>query len=138
MARMTGKRALMEMLRAEKVQYIFGNPGTSESPIMDALEDYPDLKYVLVLQEGVATKEDIDECVRLGLNHPMGPFQLMDLVGLDITLHEIASTFEYTGDSKYRPSTLLQKMVKAGLLGRKTGRTSIQPGFPCCKQGIRA
>jgi 3-hydroxybutyryl-CoA dehydrogenase len=76
----------------------------------------------LLLQEGVATKEDIDECVRSGLNHPMGPFQLMDLVGLDITLHEISSVFEYTGDSKYRPSTLLQKMVTAGLLGRKTGR----------------
>ena len=51
---MTGKRALMEMLRAEGVQYIFGNPGTTESPIMDELEHYPDLKYVLVTQEGVA------------------------------------------------------------------------------------
>ena len=51
---MTGKRALMEMLRAEGVEYIFGNPGTTESPIMDELENYPDLKYVLVTQEGVA------------------------------------------------------------------------------------
>lgn len=76
----------------------------------------------MLLQEGVAAKEDIDECVRLGLNHPMGPFQLMDLVGLDITLHEISSIFERTGDSKYRPSTLLRKMVMAGQLGRKTGR----------------
>ena len=75
-----------------------------------------------LLQEGVATKEDIDECVRLGLNHPMGPFQLMDLVGLDITLHEISSVFERTGDSKYRPNTLLKKMVAAGQLGRKTGK----------------
>jgi len=75
-----------------------------------------------LLQEGVATKEDIDECVRLGLNHPMGPFQLMDLVGLDITLHEISSVFERTGDSKYRPSALLKRMVAAGQLGRKTGK----------------
>ena len=75
-----------------------------------------------LLQEGVATKEDIDECVRLGLNHPMGPFQLMDLVGLDITLHEIRSVFERTGDSKYRPSALLKRMVAAGQLGRKTGK----------------
>ena len=51
---MTGKRAMMEMLRAEAVEYIFGNPGTSESPIMDALEDFPDLKYMLTMQEGVA------------------------------------------------------------------------------------
>ena len=75
-----------------------------------------------LLQEGVATKEDIDECVRLGLNHPMGPFQLMDLIGLDITLHEISSVFERTGDSKYRPNTLLKRMVAAGQLGRKTGK----------------
>ena len=51
---MTGKRALLEMLRAEGVGYVFGNPGTSESPIMDALEEYPDLKYMLVMQEGAA------------------------------------------------------------------------------------
>ena len=75
-----------------------------------------------LLQEGVATKEDIDECVRSGLNHPMGPFQLMDLVGLDITLHEISSVFARTGDSKYRPSQLLKRMVAAGQLGRKTGK----------------
>ena len=75
-----------------------------------------------LLQEGVATKEDIDECVRSGLNHPMGPFQLMDLIGLDITLHEISSVFARTGDSKYRPSQLLKRMVAAGQLGRKTGK----------------
>lgn len=75
-----------------------------------------------LLQEGLASKEDIDDCVRLGLNHPMGPFQLMDLVGLDVILHEISTIFEKTGDSKYRPSQLLQTMVSAGQLGRKTGR----------------
>jgi 3-hydroxybutyryl-CoA dehydrogenase len=75
-----------------------------------------------LLQEGVASKEDIDECIRLGLNHPMGPFQLMDLVGLDIVHHEISSIFERTGDSKYRPSQLLKKMVSAGRLGRKVGK----------------
>ncbi len=54
MVRMTGKRALMEVLRAEGVRYIFGNPGTSEAPIMDALEEYPDIEYMLATQEGVA------------------------------------------------------------------------------------
>jgi len=54
MARMTGKKALLEMLTAEGVQYIFGNPGTSEGAIMDALEDYPNLQYILGTQEGVA------------------------------------------------------------------------------------
>ena len=54
MARMTGKRALLEMLRAEGVKYIFGNPGTSEIPLLDALEDYPDMEYLMVTQEGVA------------------------------------------------------------------------------------
>ncbi len=54
MARMTGKKALLEMLRAEGVKYIFGNPGTSEGAIMDALEDYPDIHYVLATQEGAA------------------------------------------------------------------------------------
>ena len=54
MTRMTGRRAMLEMLRAEGVEYIFGNPGTSESPIMHELESFPELKYVLVLQEGVA------------------------------------------------------------------------------------
>ena len=54
MVRMTGKRALMEVLKAEGVEYIFGNPGTSEAPIMDALEEYPDIKYMLTTQEGVA------------------------------------------------------------------------------------
>jgi len=54
LAKMTGKHALMQMLRAEGVEYVFGNPGTSETPIMDALESYPDLKYVLAVQEGVA------------------------------------------------------------------------------------
>ena len=75
-----------------------------------------------LLQEGVAGKEDIDECVRLGLNHPMGPFQLMDLIGLDVILHEISTVFEKTGDPKYRPSQLLRRMVVAGQLGRKVGK----------------
>ena len=52
MPQMTGKRAFMEMLRAEGVKYIFGNPGTSEGAILDALEDYPDIEYILTTQEG--------------------------------------------------------------------------------------
>ena len=54
MPRMTGKHAVMQMLRAEGVEYIFGNPGTTETPLMDALEDYPEIKYMLTVQEGVA------------------------------------------------------------------------------------
>ena len=76
----------------------------------------------MILHEGVTTMESINDAVKLGLNHPMGPFELMDLVGLDITLHEISSIFERTGDSKYRPSPLLKQMVAAGRLGRKTGK----------------
>lgn len=75
-----------------------------------------------LLMEGVATKEDIDTAVKLGLNHPMGPFELADLVGLDICLHEIELMYEQFADSKYRPAPLLKQMVMAGYLGRKTGK----------------
>jgi 3-hydroxybutyryl-CoA dehydrogenase len=72
--------------------------------------------------EGIAAPQDVDEMMKLGANHPMGPLSLADLVGLDIVL-EIMETL-YTGfeDSKYRPSPLLKQMCDAGYLGRKTGR----------------
>ncbi len=75
-----------------------------------------------LLMEGVATKEDIDAAMKLGANHPMGPFELADLIGLDICLHEIELMYEQFADSKYRPANLLKQMVMAGHLGRKTGK----------------
>ena len=74
-----------------------------------------------LLHEGTATKEDIDTAVRLGLRHPMGPFQLMDLIGLDVMLDVTESIFQRTSDPAFRPHLLLRKMVQAGRLGRKSG-----------------
>lgn len=75
-----------------------------------------------LLESGVATAGDIDTAMRLGANHPMGPLELADLVGLDICLAVMDTLFEETHDSKYRAAPLLRKMVRAGKLGRKTGR----------------
>jgi 3-hydroxybutyryl-CoA dehydrogenase len=74
-----------------------------------------------MLQEGVATAEDIDKAVKLGLNHPMGPFEMADLVGLDTRLHVLEYLQETLG-SKFRPCPLMVQYVKAGRLGRKVGR----------------
>ena len=74
------------------------------------------------LMEGVATKEAIDTVMKLGMNHPMGPLALADLIGLDTCLSIMEVLHEGLGDSKYRPCPLLRKMVAAGWLGRKTGR----------------
>ena len=77
---------------------------------------------IYTLMEGVASAEDIDKGMRLGANHPIGPLALADLIGLDVTLLVQETLYQETGDSKYRPCPLLRKMVRAGLLGRKTGR----------------
>lgn len=77
---------------------------------------------VMVMEQGIASKEDIDTAMKLGANMPMGPLALADLVGLDITLAIIETIFTETGDSKYRPALTLKKMVRAGQLGRKTGK----------------
>jgi len=74
-----------------------------------------------LLQEDVASAEDIDKALKLGLNHPMGPFELVDLVGLDIRLSVLEFLHQRLGE-KYRPCPLLVKYVKAGRLGRKTGK----------------
>jgi 3-hydroxybutyryl-CoA dehydrogenase len=74
-----------------------------------------------MLQEGVANAEDIDKALKLGLNHPMGPFELADLVGLDTRLHVLEYLHKTLGE-KFRPAPLLVQYVKAGRLGRKAGR----------------
>ena len=74
-----------------------------------------------MLQEGVASAEDIDKALKLGLNHPMGPFELVDLVGLDTRLHILEYLHKSLGE-KFRPCPLLVQYVKAGRLGRKSGR----------------
>jgi 3-hydroxybutyryl-CoA dehydrogenase len=74
-----------------------------------------------MLQEGVGTPEEIDKAIKLGLNYPMGPFELGDLVGLDTRLNNLKYLHEKLGE-KYRPAPLLEQYVKAGRLGRKTGR----------------
>lgn len=73
-----------------------------------------------IYQEGLASVEDIDTAMKLGANHPMGPLALGDLIGLDIVLDVMEVLYTETGDSKYRPCTLLKKMVRAGKLGQKT------------------
>jgi 3-hydroxybutyryl-CoA dehydrogenase len=75
-----------------------------------------------VLYEGIAVMEDVDTAVHLGLNHPMGPLTLMDLIGLDTTLAILEVLHRELGDPKYRPCPLLRQYVAAGWLGRKAGR----------------
>jgi 3-hydroxyacyl-CoA dehydrogenase (EC 1.1.1.35) len=77
---------------------------------------------IFVLMEGVASAEDIDKGMRLGANHPIGPLALADLIGLDTLLFIADTLYIETGDSKYRACPLLRKMVRAGHLGRKTGK----------------
>jgi 3-hydroxybutyryl-CoA dehydrogenase len=77
---------------------------------------------IYALFEGVGTPEAIDAVMRLGMNHPMGPLTLADLIGLDTCLAIMEVLHQGFGDAKYRPCPLLKKYVEAGYLGRKTGR----------------
>lgn len=77
---------------------------------------------IFALQEGIGTPEAIDTVMRLGMNHPMGPLTLCDLVGLDVVLLVMEVLHRDLGEDKYRPAPLLRKMVDAGYLGRKSGR----------------
>jgi 3-hydroxybutyryl-CoA dehydrogenase len=91
-----------------------------------------------MLQEGIASAADIDKALKLGLNHPMGPFEMIDLVGLDTRLHILEYLHRSLGE-KYRPAPLLVQYVKAGRLGRKSGRgvydyPSQQPAAPAVSE----
>jgi 3-hydroxybutyryl-CoA dehydrogenase len=77
---------------------------------------------IFALQEGIGTPEAIDTVMKLGMNHPMGPLALADLIGLDVCLFVMEVLQRDLGEDKYRPAYLLRKMVDAGYLGRKTGR----------------
>lgn len=105
--------------------------GLGKTPV--EAEDYPGFisnrilcpmlnEAAYALMEGVGTKEAIDTVMKLGMNHPMGPLELADLIGLDILLNVMGVLHEGLGDDKYRPCPLLKRMVAAGHLGRKTGR----------------
>lgn len=75
-----------------------------------------------ILMEGVASAEDIDTAMKLGANHPIGPLALADLIGIDVCLFVMETLYAEFGDSKYRPCPLMRKLVRAGHLGRKTGK----------------
>jgi 3-hydroxybutyryl-CoA dehydrogenase len=75
-----------------------------------------------MLEEGFATREDVDAAIHLGLNHPMGPLRLADLIGLDTCMQIANVLYEEFKDARYAPPPLLRRMVTAGHLGRKTGR----------------
>jgi 3-hydroxybutyryl-CoA dehydrogenase len=98
-----------------------------------AVNDYPGFvsnrvlmpminEAIYCVMEGVAEKEAIDNVMKLGMNHPMGPLALADFIGLDVCLHIMEVLHQQLGDDKYRPCPLLRKMVAAGRLGKKTGQ----------------
>ncbi len=93
-------------------------PGGIVSRILIAMRN----AAVDILAEGVASTEDIDTAMKLGANFPMGPLELIDLIGVDITVTNSDNLCRELGDLKYRPHALLRKMLKAGHLGRKSGR----------------
>ncbi|MBE0480250.1 MAG: 3-hydroxybutyryl-CoA dehydrogenase [Dehalococcoidia bacterium] len=93
-------------------------PGFATTRLIGVLEN----EAVHALAEGIASAEDIDRAMKLGMNHPMGPLELADLVGLDTLLSCMENLYREYGDPKYRPPFLLRQMVRAGRLGRKTGR----------------
>jgi 3-hydroxybutyryl-CoA dehydrogenase len=109
--------AFAESLKKEIV-YAEDEPGFVVNRILVPMLN----EAIFVLGQGTANIQDIDKGCRIGLNHPMGPLELTDFVGLDTVLEIVKVLYNTTGDSKYRPAPLLMKYVEAGWLGRKTGR----------------
>lgn len=97
---------------------------TKDSPgfIVNRLLTLLLLGAVRMFESGIATKEDIDNAMTLGLNHPMGPLKLLDLIGIDTFFAGVSAMYEELKDPQYAPPTLIKKMVTAGWLGRKSGR----------------
>lgn len=97
---------------------------TKDSPgfIVNRLLTLLLLGAVRMFESGIATKEDIDNAMTLGLNHPMGPLKLLDLIGIDTFFAGVSAMYEELKDPQYAPPTLMKKMVTAGWLGRKSGR----------------
>lgn len=94
------------------------SPGGIVSRILIAMRN----EAIDALAEGIATKEDIDIAMKLGAGFPMGPFELVDLIGVDLHVINSENMMREMGNLKYRPHPLVRKMVRAGLLGRKSGR----------------
>lgn len=110
-------RNLSTKMRKESIT-VNDTPGFVTSRLICVLQN----EAIHAFAEGIANAEDIDKGMRLGMNHPMGPLQLADFIGLDTLLHIMDNLYEEYGDPKYRPPLLLRQMVRAGHLGRKTGK----------------
>lgn len=111
---------IMEVCRSMGKQPVEANdaPGFISNRILCPMIN----EAIFALQEGIGTPEAIDNVMKLGMNHPMGPLTLCDLIGLDVVLSVMEVLQRDFGDDKYRPAYLLRKMVAAGYLGRKTSR----------------
>jgi len=130
---MKGLEIVKTIITSEETLEISRSFGTSLGKSIVIAKDAPGfivnnllLPYLMnsirMLESGFATKEDIDAAMRLGMNHPMGPLELSDLIGVDTVLYITSGIYEETKDPQYAPPTLLKKMVTAGWFGRKSGK----------------